>query len=199
MPPSKSQDARVRLSPIDRRQQLLRVTSDIIASDGVDNVRIPYVAAAAGITRPVVYKFFPNRQALIKGVLEDFHEEFDSRAPDTEGEGDVETMTRGFIEACCDTIEARGAGGWLLLLSPEQDAEIGALGRAVRRELVEPWLNGLRELTGVSGREAAALADMFLAGTGAILERWIDGKFSRKQVGTLCSRMILAVLTEFTE
>ena len=29
------------------------------------------VAAAAGVTRQLVYRFFPSRQALIMGVLED--------------------------------------------------------------------------------------------------------------------------------
>ena len=58
------------------------MTSEIIATDGVDAVRIPYVSAAAGVTRPVVYKFFPNRHELIKGVLEDFREDFARRTPD---------------------------------------------------------------------------------------------------------------------
>ena len=47
-----SDATRTRLSPEDRREQLLRVTSEIIATDGVDAVRIPYVSAAAGVTRP---------------------------------------------------------------------------------------------------------------------------------------------------
>ncbi|MBT8468736.1 MAG: TetR/AcrR family transcriptional regulator, partial [Deltaproteobacteria bacterium] len=87
-----SDASRTRLSPEERQQQLLRVTSDIIAADGVDNVRIPYVAAAAGITRPVVYKFFPNRHELIKGVLEDFLEDFARRTPDimqTDDDADI--------------------------------------------------------------------------------------------------------------
>ncbi|MBW2687650.1 MAG: TetR/AcrR family transcriptional regulator, partial [Deltaproteobacteria bacterium] len=120
MPPSTrpSDSARTRLSPEERRQQLLRVTSDIIATDGVDNVRIPYVAAAAGVTRPVVYKFFPNRHELIKGVLEDFREDYSRRVPDVEAPDqdlDISTTARAFIDAACDTIEDRGSGGWQLL------------------------------------------------------------------------------------
>ena len=61
-----------RLWAKDRRQQLVDVASAIIAREGVDRVRIPEVATAAGVTRPVVYKFFPNRQALLVAVLEDF-------------------------------------------------------------------------------------------------------------------------------
>ncbi len=194
-------EARTRLSPEDRREQLLRVTSEIIAADGVDMVRIPYVAAAAGITRPVVYKFFPNRHELIKGVLEDFREEFARRTPDisTDQTGEIGSIARVFIDAACDTIEAKGSGGWQLMRTVAPDAEIAVISKDFRGQLVAPWLGPLRELTGVDDAEARALADMFLSGAGEIVQRWIDGEFSREQVATLLGRIILAVLIEFTE
>ncbi|MGB8332788.1 MAG: TetR/AcrR family transcriptional regulator [Polyangiales bacterium] len=197
-----SDPARTRLSPEDRQQQLLRVTSDIIAADGIDKVRIPHVAAAAGVTRPVVYKFFPNRHELIKGVLEDFREDFAGRTPnilDADAAADVASIARGFIDAACDTIEAKGSGGWQLLRSVGPDREISAISKEFRGQLVEPWLLPLRELTGVDDLEAQALADMMLSGAGEILQRWIDGDFSRQQVAALLGRIILAVLSEFTE
>jgi len=197
-----SDASRTRLSPEERQQQLLRVTSDIIAADGVDNVRIPYVAAAAGITRPVVYKFFPNRHELIKGVLEDFLEDFARRTPnilETDDDADIASIARGFIDAACDTIEAKGPGGWQLLRSIGPDQEISAISKDFRGQLVQPWLIPLRELTRLDDAEAQALADMILTGAGEILQRWIEGEFSRQQVATLLGRIILAVLSEFTE
>jgi len=202
MPSSNRPSERTRLSPEDRLQQLLRVTSDIIVADGVDNVRIPYVAAAAGVTRPVVYKFFPNRHELIKGVLEDFREGFAQRAPDimeTQEEADVASIARAFIDAACDTIEAKGSGGWQLLRSVGPDPEITAISKEFRGQLVQPWLLPLRELTGVNDVEAQALAAMMVNGAGEILQYWIDGEFTREQVATLLGRIILAVLNEFTE
>ena len=197
-----SDPTRTRLSPEEREQQLLRVTSDIIATDGIDNVRIPYVAAAAGVTRPVVYKFFPNRHELIKGVLEDFREDYTRRVPNVETPDDsvdVATTARAFIDAACDTIEARGSGGWQLLRSVGPDQEIAAISKEFRRQLVQPWLAPLRTLTGVGEAEALALADVMVTGAGEILQRWIDGEFTRQQVATLLGRIILAVLIEFTE
>jgi len=197
-----SDSSRTRLRPEDRQQQLLRVTSDIIAADGVDNVRIPYVAAAAGITRPVVYKFFPNRHELIKGVLEDFREDFARRTPDimhTDENADIAGIARKFIDAACDTIEEKGSGGWQLMRSVGPDQEISAMSKQFRAQLVQPWLIPLRELTGMDDAEAQALADMILTGAGEILQRWIDGQFSRQQVATLLGRIILAVLNAFTD
>jgi hypothetical protein len=79
------------------------------------------------------------------------------------------------------------------------DREISAISKGFRRQLVQPWLIPLRELTGVDDAEAQALADMMLTGAGEILQRWIEGEFSRQQVATLLGRIILAVLNEFTE
>ena len=193
---------RTRLSPKERQQQLLRVTSEIIATDGIDNVRIPYVAAAAGVTRPVVYKFFPNRHELIKGVLEDFREDYTRRVPNVTDPNqglDIATTARAFIDAACDTIEARGSGGWQLLRSVGPDQEITAISKEFRRQLVQPWLAPLRVLTGVDEAEALALADVMVSGAGEIVQRWIEGEFSRQQVAALLGRIILAVLNEFTE
>jgi hypothetical protein len=104
-----------------------------------------------------------------------------------------------FIDAACDTIEAKGSGGWQLMRSVAPDAEIAAISREFRGQLVEPWLVPLQELTGVGNAEAHALSDMFLSGAGEIMQRWIDDEFSREQVAVLLGRIILAVLIEFTE
>ena len=64
---------------------------------------------------------------------------------------------------------------------------------------MQPWLAPLRALTGVDEAESLALADVMVSGAGEILQRWIEGEFSRQQVATLLGRIILAVLNEFTE
>ena len=68
-----------RLWAADRRKQLLDVAGRLLAKEGVDGVRIPDVAALAGVTRPVVYKHFSNRQAILVGVLEDFGQTLQER------------------------------------------------------------------------------------------------------------------------
>ena len=70
---------RQRLSPEERRRHLLQVAAGLISAQGVDAVQFPEVAAAAGVTRQLVYRFFPSRQALIMAVLEDFAEALTQR------------------------------------------------------------------------------------------------------------------------
>ena len=188
----------MRLAPADRRRQLLHVTSKIIATDGIENVRIPYVATAAGVTRPVVYKFFPNRQALIKGVLDDFRSELESRLPsEVDLSADLKELVQVFVNAACDTIEARGAGGWLLFASASPDQEIAEISTEMRGLFLEPWLTGITNLTGASGAEGKALAEMLVAAGGALMQVWIDEELSREQVAQLLVRSIMAILNEF--
>jgi len=60
---------RTRLSAPERRRDLLRVAGGLMATRGVDGVQLAAVAVAAGVTRPVVYRFFANRRVLIIAVL----------------------------------------------------------------------------------------------------------------------------------
>src|SRR5262249_52796737 len=110
--------ARRRLSAAERRRALLRVAGELMSTRGVDGVQLGAVAAAAGVTRPVVYRFFRNRRSLIIAVLEDFAADLTERF----GRGAMRSIpgsnagiTRVFVEALCDAIEERGAGPWHLL------------------------------------------------------------------------------------
>lgn len=59
----------------ERREQLLDVTLDLIAESGWDALGIEAIARRAGITRPIVYRSFPNLQLLLVALLrrEDAH------------------------------------------------------------------------------------------------------------------------------
>ena len=200
MPNKAEQEARARLSPEDRREQLIRVASDIIGSDGVDHIRIPYVASSAGVTRPVVYKFFPNRQAIIVAVLESFRSDLERRLPAIQvpAEGDLEDTTREFVDAACDAIEATGPGGWILLGSTGFDSEIAGITEEVQAGLIAPWLDAIEALTGGKPQEVQALAMMIIAAGRAAIHRWMIGDLQREQVKSLLLRTFVAILEEFS-
>ena len=193
-------DARLRMSPEDRRRQLLRVTSNIIATDGLESVRIPYVAAAAGVTRPVVYKFFPNRSALIHGVLEDFKDTLQARLPEINDESTADKVntTRLFVNTACDVIEETGAGGWLLLGAIGHDPETEAMSREMLDALFEPWMNAIKDITGSPRHQNRALAQMLASSVRAVISLWMRGELTREEVVQMLMRSIVAVLREFS-
>lgn len=59
-----------RMSPEDRREQILDAALRVIVEQGIHKVSIDSVAKAAGITRPVVYGHFEDSDALLRASLD---------------------------------------------------------------------------------------------------------------------------------
>src|SRR5688572_2996026 len=174
---------RVRLQPEARRQQILDVAAGVLTEQGAARVEMMEVARLAGVTRPVVYRFFPTRLALVEGVLEDFQRElalrFQKALVASMGRA-VTDITEAFVDAAADAIEARGKGAWQLMYAKSSDLEAAQLGRAALSRLLAPWMPRVAELTGLSPARARLLVDMVVAAGGAALDGWLDGPLRRK-------------------
>ena len=59
-----------RLVPEERREQLLDIVLDVLDTDGVAAVSMDAVARRAGVTRPVVYRQFPDANAMLRASLD---------------------------------------------------------------------------------------------------------------------------------
>ncbi|MEU9101560.1 TetR/AcrR family transcriptional regulator [Streptomyces sp. NPDC048361] len=60
---------RRRMGVDERRQQLIGVALDLFSHRSPDDVSIDEIAAAAGISRPLVYHYFPGKQSLYEAAL----------------------------------------------------------------------------------------------------------------------------------
>lgn len=191
---------RKRFSPDARKKQIVAVAARLLTRHGTD-LAFSDLAAAAGVTRPVIYKFFPTRRALVAAVLEDF--EAALRARFVEGAtaslpGNLEEITRVFVDAVCDTIEAKGAGPWKLLDTDGPDPEIARMGRAIQERIVAPWRPRIAEITGASPREVLGASRMIVAAGRAVLELWYSGSLTREEAAEAATRGVSALLREFT-
>ncbi|MCJ9429543.1 TetR/AcrR family transcriptional regulator [Kordiimonas marina] len=65
---------RVRLSPEERRSQLLEAAVDLFARQGIGEAKHADVARAAGVSVATTFVYFPTREALIDAVLDDVAE-----------------------------------------------------------------------------------------------------------------------------
>jgi len=192
---------RARLAPDARRQQLIDVATALLTEHGPAGVEVTAVADAAGVTRPVIYRFFPTRDALLAGVLDDFVAGLGARyhaalagsigAP-------IERIAQAFIEASCDAIEARGGGAWRLLYARGADVTAAALGRAALHRLLAPWLPRIGELTGLTSTRVELLAEIVVAAGGAALDGWLDGRMRRKDAVPIATRAVTALLRELS-
>jgi AcrR family transcriptional regulator len=190
---------RSRLQPTLRREQLLRVASTILAEQGVEAVRIPEVARAAGVSRQIVYHYFSGRDAIVRALLEDFHDDLRERfgpatRPDRTRPAELASV---FVHCVCDTIEAKGRGPWLLLGARGAHPEVDAIVSEMRRRLLEPWLERIERVTGARADEAETLASLFVGLARGVLDRWLDGAISRDAAVALVTDATTALLARF--
>jgi AcrR family transcriptional regulator len=178
----------------------VRVAGAVLTRDGVDGVQFARVAAEAGVTRPLVYKFFRSRQELIIAVLEDFAAELAERF----GRGAMRSIpgsnaevARVFVEAVCDTIEQRGAGPWHLLDAKGPDPLVARRGQEILESIVAPWQARIASAAGTSEREAATLARMIVAAGRAVLELWCNGLLTREEAVRDTTRGVTALVGGF--
>jgi AcrR family transcriptional regulator len=61
---------RKRLSRADRRQQILRVATEIFSRNGFRGTTLRQLAKRAGISEATIYQHFPSKEALYDAILE---------------------------------------------------------------------------------------------------------------------------------
>jgi AcrR family transcriptional regulator len=186
---------------VDRRRQLLRTAAELLRREGIDGLELTRLAAEAGVSRPIVYRFFESRQALIVGLLEDLEAELGVRFAQVTARqlpAAVEDATRLFVDAACDVIEAKGVGTWELLGSKGPDPAVARLARKIHERLLAPWYLPVAAATGLDAREAETLSRMLVAAARSVLEEWYTGAISREDAVRHATRGVSGLLAAFS-
>ncbi|MCZ7460750.1 TetR/AcrR family transcriptional regulator [Streptomyces sp. WMMC940] len=100
---------RRRMGVEERRQQLIGVALELFSHRSPEEVSIDEIAAAAGISRPLVYHYFPGKQSLYEAALrraaEDLAHRFSERHEGPLGGRLLRVMRRFF-----DFVDEHGPG-----------------------------------------------------------------------------------------
>ena len=62
-------EPRRRLSPDDRRSELLALGAEVFGERPYDEVRIDEIAERAGVSRALMYHYFPDKRAFFAAVV----------------------------------------------------------------------------------------------------------------------------------
>lgn len=76
-----------RWTPEERRRQLVRVASRLIAENGIEALRTRDIAAAAKINIATLHYHFPTKEALVQAVVADLIDQFRSASPPKQDPG----------------------------------------------------------------------------------------------------------------
>ncbi|MFJ7249329.1 TetR/AcrR family transcriptional regulator [Kitasatospora sp. NPDC098652] len=132
---------RRRLSVDERREQLIAVALELFSRRPPEEVSIDDIAAAAGASRPLVYHYFPGKQALYEASLRRAGRELSARFEEPM-EGPLSERLYRVMGRYLDFVQSHGPGfaallrGGSVAASPGTSAVIDEVRRAAHDQIL---------------------------------------------------------------
>jgi AcrR family transcriptional regulator len=161
--------------------RILRAARVVLADRGLA-VRVEDVAAAAGVSRRTVFRHFATRELLLAAALRDSMRSYGDRIPRYEPGSSLGDWLHEAFVAAHEMNARHGRVYFELALAPELDgplAEVSALRRAARAELVRRFSDAAWTATGASGEPPAWLVDTVAVLLSAFATEALVGDFDR--------------------
>lgn len=170
-----STGVRRRMGVEERRQQLIGVALELFSRRSPDEVSIDEIAAAAGISRPLVYHYFPGKlslyEAALKRAAEDLAGRFDEPQEGPLGARLLRVMRRFF-----DFVDDHGPGFSALMRGGPAvgSSATNALVDSVRQIAYDQILSHLRVEDPPARLELVVRSWISLVESTALI--WLDGR-----------------------
>jgi AcrR family transcriptional regulator len=147
----------------DARERILEAAADLVAAEGIDNVRIARVAMRAGASTALVHHYFSTREELLEqALLHSFEQVADERfGEESDGGGSATAALAAAIEECLP-MPGRLERDWVLWvelwLRAAREPELRPLAASLYQRYHE-WLAAVIA-AGVKSGEFEAPADL---------------------------------------
>ncbi|MFY4719723.1 TetR/AcrR family transcriptional regulator [Streptomyces sp. LaBMicrA B280] len=200
MPANQGERARRRLSTGERREQLLTVGARLFSESPYDEVWIEQVADLAGVSRGLLYHYFPNKRDFFAAVVERESERMLRMTAAEPGVPAREQLTAG-LDTYLGYVEAHAHG--FRAFHRADAAGDQAVRKVYQRALAAQEKQILAALAAdpefgpvLEGAPHLRLAVRgWLAFTTAVCLEWLRaGELSREQVRDLCARALLGAI-----
>ncbi|MDO0909673.1 TetR/AcrR family transcriptional regulator [Streptomyces sp. DT2A-34] len=201
MAANQGERTRRRLSTGERREQLLAVGARLFSESPYDEVWIERVAEIAGVSRGLLYHYFPNKRDFFAAVVERESERMLRMTAAVPGVPVREQLAAG-LDTYLEYVEAHAHGfrafhradaaGDQAVRKVYQQALAAQEKQILAAMAADPEFGPVFE-----ERPDVALAVRgWLAFTTAVCLEWLRGPdLSREQVRDLCARALLGVIT----
>jgi AcrR family transcriptional regulator len=167
---------RPRLGTAERRATIVEAAGRLFGERGYDATTLDDVAAAAGVTKPIVYRHFDSKRDLYLALLRRHRDDLRTFADAIPPAGTPEERVRAVLEFWLDYVESH-VYAWRMIFrdrggGPEVDAfrrEVQDRARAVLAELV-----GLLSGGAIPPREREPLAELMRMGMASLVLWWVE-------------------------
>ncbi|MBU2135172.1 MAG: TetR/AcrR family transcriptional regulator [Alphaproteobacteria bacterium] len=188
---------RTRLTPEARRDQILDRAAELVLADGLAAISMDGVARAAGVSKGLVYNYFPDRQALFAALLQREQRDLNDRgmrgALAASDFADLIRRTTGLY--LCQT-EARGALIAALLADPGVARLMEAQDRVDREQAFRFFVRATRRAYGLPLPTAIAAVDLLWAVTDRAGQLVGQGLMGAEEATEMCVSLFVGGLAE---
>jgi len=188
-----SEPAYTRLHVDQRRRQLLDAGAELFARYSYDELSMAKIAREVGISKALLYHYFPSKQAYFQATLEQAAAELaETVQPDPDLPAIEQLM--GSLEAYLGWIERNADAYAKLITSVGSVPEVRELVERVRNETAERILQGISPAGAAPPLRAAVRGWMWFM-DGAILD-WIEHRdIERERLQGLLLGTLLGAVT----
>ncbi|MEV7887604.1 TetR/AcrR family transcriptional regulator [Streptomyces sp. NPDC002817] len=166
---------RRRMGVEERRQQLIGVALELFSQRSPDDVSIDEIATAAGISRPLVYHYFPGKLSLYEAALKRAADDLADRFVEAQ-EGPLGTRLLRVMRRYFDFVDDHGPGFAALMRGGPAvgSSATNALIDSVRQAAYDQILSHLRVENPPARLELIIRSWISLAESTALI--WLDGR-----------------------
>lgn len=159
---------RTRLAPEERSQLILDVAAQIVTNEGVSAVNMDRLGRDAGISKALVYNYYPNRNDLLRALLlRELRIYNEQQRQGAEATRDIDALIRVTTRTYLDHISDKGVLIERLMNEPTIAEGMGDMERAARANTVEYLATRLSAGKSMSKKVARMMIELGLGLTGA--------------------------------
>jgi len=187
-----SRPAYRRLDVDERRRQLLERGAELFTAHPYDELSMSRIATEVGISKALLYHYFPSKQAYFEETLSAWAEQLRERTETDPELPPVEQLTRS-LEAFISLVEENAGAYRNLIRSAAGVAEIPDLIEEVRRATAQRILDGLYP-DGAPPKARTAVSGWLWFMDGACLD-WIEHRdIEREELRDLLLGVLMGAL-----
>jgi AcrR family transcriptional regulator len=182
-----------RLDVDERRRRLLRTGLDLFTRHAYADLSMAAIAREAGISKALLYHYFPSKQAFFAAVLAEEAEELVALTTPDPDASPVEQLTAA-LEAFLTWVEAHDEGYARLLQSAGTHAEVRELVERVRADTAERILPGMAPQGAAAPLRSAVVGWLWFM--DGVLADWLEHRdYDREQLLGLLLGTLLGAVT----
>jgi AcrR family transcriptional regulator len=169
-------EQRRRMPGVERRALIVESAGRLFGRRGYDGTRLDDVAAAAGVTKPILYRHFDSKKALYLALLERHRDDLSRFAEIVPAEGPLEERVRAVLTVWVAYVETHAYAWRMLFRDSGGGADVHAFRLEVHARARAVLVGVIRSLSEepIPRRELEPLAEMMSMGMAAVVLWWLD-------------------------